>query len=68
MIKAVLAEPGRKAKVTEIENTLENLQKIVGDYTFSEKKIAIRILLRFFNHTFLLDKYRFFVNIPGKSG
>ena len=32
MIKVVLAEPGKKAKVTEIENTLENLQKIVGGY------------------------------------
>ena len=31
-IKVVLAEPGKKAKVTEIENTLENLQKIVGGY------------------------------------
>ena len=32
MIKVFLAEPGKKAKVTEIENTLENLQKIVGGY------------------------------------
>ncbi len=32
MITVVLAEPGKKAKVTEIENTLENLQKIVGGY------------------------------------
>ena len=32
MIKVVLAEPGKKAKATEIENTLENLQKIVGGY------------------------------------
>lgn len=31
-IKVVLAEPGKEAKVTEIENTLENLQKIVGGY------------------------------------
>ena len=31
-ITVVLAEPGKKAKVTEIENTLENLQKIVGGY------------------------------------
>ena len=32
MIKVVLVEPNEKAKVTEIENTLENLQKIVGGY------------------------------------
>ena len=32
MITVVLAEPGKKAKVTDIENTLENLQKIVGGY------------------------------------
>ena len=32
MITVVLVEPNEKAKVTEIENTLENLQKIVGGY------------------------------------
>ena len=31
-IKVVLVEPNEKAKVTEIENTLENLQKIVEGY------------------------------------
>ena len=32
MIKVVLVEPNEKAMVTEIENTLENFQKIVGGY------------------------------------
>lgn len=31
-IKVVLVEPNKKATITEIENTLENLQNIVGGY------------------------------------
>lgn len=31
-IKVVIVEPGKKPVITEIENTLKNLQKIVGGY------------------------------------
>lgn len=31
-IKVVLAQPNKKAVVTEIENTLKSLQRIVGGY------------------------------------
>ena len=32
MIKVVIAEPGKKARIAEIEHTLENLQKTVEGY------------------------------------
>jgi len=31
-IKVVLVEPGKKAKIAEIDCSLESMQKIVGDY------------------------------------